>query len=200
MANPAHSAVLHLLNIQTGSWVHDPLKYKERSPWESLKFHVGQSLGVDMEKDSQYMLTDGTHVEDLGLYVLLQRRCTLIVASDCSQEERSQKPSRRFDALAQVLQQASVDGIEIGPFLSSRAFWLKPDEDLSLDVADAVLSTQEVDGARSRPARPTQKRTGRRRARRVILKSRNNRTSPRSPRRRAIQNSAPPGGTRSPPG
>lgn len=129
VANPALSAVLHLLNIQTGSWVHDPRRFERRGAWECLKFHVGQSLGVDLQDDSRYMLTDGAHVENLGLYGLLQRRCTLIVASDCSQEDRSEKDAdRRFDALVQVLQQASVDGVEIGPFLSSRALWLKPAE------------------------------------------------------------------------
>ncbi len=126
VANPALSAILHLLNIQTGYWARDPNAYEKRSLFESLKFHMFQSLGIDCEKDSRYMLTDGAHAEGLGLYVLFQRRCSLIVASDCSQEDSSEKAVRRFDALIQVLQQARVDGIEVGPFLSSRAYlhWL----------------------------------------------------------------------------
>ncbi|WP_422932111.1 hypothetical protein [Singulisphaera sp. PoT] len=122
VANPALSAVLHLLNIQTGYWVFDPDRFASRNPMESLKFHVFQSLGIDCDGDSRYMLTDGAHVENLGLYALISRRCSLIVASDCSQEDRTEEPQRRFNALVQVLQQAGADGIEIGPFLSSRAY------------------------------------------------------------------------------
>jgi hypothetical protein len=127
IANPFLSAILHLLNIQTGYWARDPDKFAKRSPWEGLKFHFSQSLGIDCEGDSRFMLTDGAHAENLGLYVLFQRRCSLIVASDCSQEDRSEKPHRRFDTLIQVLQQAQVDGIEVGPFLNSRGYrqWLK---------------------------------------------------------------------------
>jgi len=130
IANPALSAVLHLLNIQTGYWIHDPRKFRLRTPWESFKFHVSQSLGVDRGGDSRYMLTDGAHVENLGLYVLLQRRCSLIVASDCSQEDRAEKPEHRFDALIRVLQQAGVDGVEFGPFLNSTAYahWIRKRE------------------------------------------------------------------------
>jgi hypothetical protein len=127
IANPALSAILHLLNIQTGYWVHDPQSFRKRSPLESLKFHFNQSLGIDCGEDSRYLLTDGAHVENLGLYVLLQRRCSLIVVSDCSQQDRSERPEHRFDSLVQVLQQAGVDGVEIGPFLNSHAYshWLK---------------------------------------------------------------------------
>ena len=127
MANPALAAVLHLLNVQTGYWARDPERFATRGLKESLRFHVAQSLGIDVEKDSRFMLTDGAHVENLGLYVLLQRRCSLIIASDCSQEDRSDQAVRRFDALVYVLQQAGVDGIEVGPFLNSRAYlhWLE---------------------------------------------------------------------------
>jgi hypothetical protein len=127
IANPALSAILHLLNIQTGYWAQDPTTFDIRSPKESLLFHISQSLGVDCEGDSRFMLTDGAHVENLGLYVLLQRRCSLIVASDCSQEDHSDDAHRRFDALIHVLQQAHVDGIEVSPFFNSRGYrhWLK---------------------------------------------------------------------------
>lgn len=127
IANPALSAILHLLNIQTGYWVRDPQSFQKRTPLESLRFHLGQSLGIDCGEDSRYLLTDGAHVENLGLYVLLRRRCSLIVISDCSQQNRSERPEQRFNSLVQVLQQAGVDGVEIGPFLNSHAYshWLK---------------------------------------------------------------------------
>ncbi|AMV36082.1 hypothetical protein [Planctomyces sp. SH-PL62] len=127
IANPALSALLHLLNVQTGYWAHKPNEYENRSPIESFKFHASQSLGVDCDGDSRFMLTDGAHVENLGLYVLLQRRCSLILVSDCGQEERGTPAERRFDALIQVLQQAGVDGVQVGPFLNSHAYreWLK---------------------------------------------------------------------------
>jgi hypothetical protein len=126
IANPALFAILHLLNIQTGYWVHDPAKFDVRSPWEGFWFQVFQSVGIDRGGDSRHLLTDGAHVENLGLYALLQRRCSLIVASDCSQGDSDKHPEHRFDALVQVLQQAGVDGIEFGPFLNSYGYlhWL----------------------------------------------------------------------------
>ena len=156
-ANPAMSIIFHLLNIQTGFWARCPEKFPKRKYGESLLFHLAQSVGMDRDRDSRLLLTDGAHVENLGLYVLLQRKCSLIVASDCSQEERGKEPEQRFDALAQVLRQARVDGIEIGPFLNSRAFrhWLDTEE----IVADQD-SRQDCRQARStglnlvRPADP----------------------------------------------
>jgi hypothetical protein len=126
IANPALFAILHLLNIQTGYWVHDPARFGVRSPWEGLLFQVFQSAGIDRGGDSRHLLTDGAHVENLGLYALLQRRCSLIVASDCSQGDSDKHPEHRFDALVQVLQQAGVDGVEFGPFLNSYGYlhWL----------------------------------------------------------------------------
>jgi hypothetical protein len=127
IANPALSAILHLLNVQTGYWVYDPESFEARNLWVSLQFHLLQSLGVVHYWKNRFMLGDGAHVENLGLYVLLQRGCSLIVASDCSQEDLLEAADRRFDALVQVLQQAQVDGIEVSPFLNSRAYrhWLK---------------------------------------------------------------------------
>ena len=141
VANPALSAILHLLNVRTGWWVDEPPDRPDRPPvagWRSrwrraarrLKawregrierflFHVFHSIGVDREGDRCHLLTDGAHVENLGLKVLLDRRCGLIVASDCSQADGD---GLRFGALAEVLRQARVDGILIGPFLGSRAY------------------------------------------------------------------------------
>ncbi|WP_337177335.1 hypothetical protein [Paludisphaera sp.] len=129
IANPALSAVLHLLNVQTGYWVSEPDRMR-RPLHEKLLFHLWQSLGVDCNGDSRMLLSDGAHAENLGLYSLLRRRCRLIVVSDCSQEDGGAPEDRRFDALTQVLQQAAVERVEIGPFLSSRAYrhWLKTGE------------------------------------------------------------------------
>lgn len=123
VANPALAAILHLLNIQTGWWARDPEKSKQESLGNHLLFHFFHSLGIDREGDSRFLLTDGAHVENLGLKVLLNRRCALIVASDCSQEDEA---GHRFGALIEVLRQAQIDGIEIGPFLSAKAYrhWL----------------------------------------------------------------------------
>lgn len=130
IANPALSAVLHLFNIQTGYWVRMPDEFRVRTVKESLAFHLCQSIGIDRNDDSRLMLTDGAHVENLGLYALLRRRCRLIVVSDCSQEDAGAREERRFDSLVQAMQQAAVDGVEIGPFLSSRAYryWLHTSE------------------------------------------------------------------------
>ncbi|WP_145275362.1 hypothetical protein [Tautonia plasticadhaerens] len=134
VANPALAAILHLLNIRTGLWIRDLGEPPEGGPLgryaaskgsalEWLGFHVFQSLGIDRQGDRRYLLTDGAHVENLGLKALLDRGCALIVASDCSQDD---DPELRLGALMEVLRQARIDGIEIGPFLSPAAYghWL----------------------------------------------------------------------------
>lgn len=126
VANPALAAVLHLLNIRTGWWVRRPnVKTIPLTPSWFL-FNIWHSLGIDRKGDDYHLLTDGAHVENLGLKVLLDRRCSLIVASDCSQGD---EPGHCFGALTEVLRQARLDGIEIGPFLSPKAYrhWLMTD-------------------------------------------------------------------------
>ena len=122
VANPAIAAILHLLNIRTGWWAQK--NWQRDRLGKRILFHLLHSLGVDIDGDSRFPLTDGAHVENLGLKVLLDRRCSLIVASDCSQED--EVVGHRFGALIEVLRQAQVEGIEVGPFLSAKSYrhWL----------------------------------------------------------------------------
>ena len=145
----------------------------------------------------------GAMSENLGLYGLLQRRCTLIVASDCSQEDRSQKPGssvRRLDPGPPAGERRRRRGRSSSsearaPFGSSRA----KGPSVDVDVDDESCRHKRLTGLHL--VLPVDsKEDAEKVTRRMILKSRRNRTRPRSRRRRAIQNSAPPGGTRSPPG
>ncbi len=123
VSNPALATVLHLLNIRTGWWVQDPDKYQQekKQPLTRVLFHLFHSIGIDREGDSRYLLTDGAHVENLGLKALLDRRCSLIVASDCTQGDEDCSESG-LQALLDVIRQARIEGIEIGPFHVSSEF------------------------------------------------------------------------------
>lgn len=80
---------LALLNIRLGYWLRVPGRSAKRfggSPglWYLLK----EMLGTMDERLPWLNVSDGGHIENLGVYELLRRRCKFIVAVDGEQDER----------------------------------------------------------------------------------------------------------------
>jgi predicted acylesterase/phospholipase RssA len=108
---------LAILNIRLGYWVVNPGQLaQDRKRLFSL-FHglfdqlyfLHELLGL-MREDSQIIyLTDGGHIDNLGIYELLRRRCRLIVAVDAEAD-----PEMSFPSLVALQRYASIDlGITI---------------------------------------------------------------------------------------
>ena len=93
------TATLALLNIRLGYWLRNPRRLAEAKPragsqsgtWsEFLRrnnlfanyYFVLEIFGRLTESLKSVYLTDGGHIENLGIYGLLQRRCHLIIAVD----------------------------------------------------------------------------------------------------------------------
>jgi hypothetical protein len=101
---------LALLNIRLGYWLHNPMKISGKRTWlEHVKDIRVLSLFMEMfsrldERNHLIYLTDGGHIENLGVYSLLKRRCKLIIAIDAESD-----PRMGFGALLTLERYARID-------------------------------------------------------------------------------------------
>jgi hypothetical protein len=101
---------LALLNVRLGYWVRKPGKkalFFGGAP--GLWFLLKEMLGTMKEKSAWLNVSDGGHIENLGVYELLRRRCKYIVAIDGEQDAKM-----TFRALTTLQRLAYIDlGITI---------------------------------------------------------------------------------------
>jgi hypothetical protein len=114
------SPTLALLNIRLGYWLHNPRVLATDSRVASPFKHIGRALFgkfyllLEMlnqldEKSSQVYLSDGGHIENLGVYELLKRGCQLIVVIDAEAD-----PAMSFGSLLKLERYARIDlGVRI---------------------------------------------------------------------------------------
>ena len=91
---------LSLLNIRLGYWLGNPARIGDFGGWITRMWaNVGswyfskESLGLLNEKALNVYLTDGGHVENLGVYELLKRRCKVVLAVDAEGDQDMTFPS-----------------------------------------------------------------------------------------------------------
>ena len=101
---------LALLNVRLGYWVRDPTKTPGiYGGAPGLSFLIKEMRGSMDESKPWLYLSDGGHIENLGVYELLRRRCKYIVAVDGEQDERM-----TFGALTTLQRMAAIDlGVKI---------------------------------------------------------------------------------------
>ena len=109
---------LAILNVRLGYWVANPWQLavdsKRSSLFDQLYFYFNslfdqlyflREMFGSMREDSQIIyLTDGGHIENLGMYELLRRRCRLIVAVDAEAD-----PEMSFRSLIALQRYARID-------------------------------------------------------------------------------------------
>ena len=109
--------IMTLLNIRLGYWLPNPRIGGDPSWLERLKLRRGpgpkyvlkEALGRVDERADFVNVSDGGHIENLGIYELLRRRCSVIVAVDGAAD-----PSMSFNSLVKLQLYARLDmGIEI---------------------------------------------------------------------------------------
>ncbi len=114
------AATFALLNVRLGYWLTNPRqiarhvskygrevlgksklvsRFQSRGLWLFFK-----ELGSMDEKDPLVYLSDGGHIENLGLYGLLRRRCKLIVVVDAEAD-----PGMTFSSFMSVQRYARID-------------------------------------------------------------------------------------------
>lgn len=112
---------LTLLNIRLGYWLPHPKAFTASvygqpvigpaaralvrafvrvTPWHLIREMLG-----DLDEDGWNVnLTDGGHLENLGLHELLRRRCKIIIAGDAEAD-----PAMKFQGLADAIRFARMD-------------------------------------------------------------------------------------------
>jgi Patatin-like phospholipase len=105
---------LALMNIRLGYWLRNPLRvgkaefWKFRNIWANFYFLV-ELLGLLNERRKSVYLTDGGHIDNLGIYELLKRRCRVIIAIDAEAD-----PQMAFGSFNTLVRYGRIDlGLEI---------------------------------------------------------------------------------------
>ena len=114
------SPTLALLNVRLGYWLRNPRDLARRSHAGLRltgatrqireKFYLlAEMLNLHDETSKEVFLTDGGHIENLGIYELLKRGCELIVVIDAEAD-----PYMSFSSLLKVERYARIDlGVRI---------------------------------------------------------------------------------------
>jgi len=120
-SNPLMVFLMAMLNVRLGYWLPVPeLVTNDRTT--SLKKFLGQShlVGpffffremfglIDLFRTRYINLSDGGHLENLGVFELLRRRCEYIIAIDAEAD-----PEMKFNGLANLMRLARTDlGVDI---------------------------------------------------------------------------------------
>lgn len=118
LTSARYTFLLALLNIRLGYWLRRPgtVQWHWLRPFRvpSLQYYLRELTGQMNEKTAYLNLSDGGHIENLGIYELLRRRCKFIIAIDGEAD-----PQRSFGGLLTLTQQAKIDlGVNIEPDLS----------------------------------------------------------------------------------
>lgn len=107
----ALTPTLAILNVRLGYWVANPRQLahdrKPSSVFASVFdqfYFVQELLGLMRETSNTIYLTDGGHIENLGIYELLRRRCQLIIAVDADGD-----PEMSFRCLVALQRYARID-------------------------------------------------------------------------------------------
>jgi predicted acylesterase/phospholipase RssA len=123
------TATLALLNIRLGYWLRNPLRLVDAKPptepptlvrgsYSEFRrrrnllanyYFVAEIFGRLSEKRKSVYLTDGGHIENLGIYELLRRRCAVIIAVDAEAD-----PQMAFGSFNTLERYALIDlGVRI---------------------------------------------------------------------------------------
>lgn len=106
LATQSHlSFWLALLNVRLGYWLRKPAPpIGARGDAPGMSFLLKEMFGRIDEQARFLNVTDGGHIENLGVFELLRRRCKFIVAVDGEHD-----PSMTFHALATLQRLAAID-------------------------------------------------------------------------------------------
>ena len=109
--------IMALLNIRLGYWLPNPRVVSDAT-WRTRiglrrgpgpKYMLKEAVGKVDATGKFVNVSDGGHIENLGMYELLRRRCKFIIAVDAEAD-----PEMRFRSLITVQLYARLDmGIEI---------------------------------------------------------------------------------------
>ena len=141
---PSLTALLTFLNIRLGYWM---LRPNGRRHFKAPGFLclLREMTGLAMsEKEEWINLSDGGHIENMGVYELLRRRCKFIISVDGEAD-----PQSTFHGHLTLLRHAQIDfGIHIEPDLND----LRPDLTSRFSQSHAMLCRVHYPATADKPA------------------------------------------------
>jgi hypothetical protein len=138
-----YTALLAMLNVRLGYWLRTPRAVRIASPVPGGLYFAREILGR-MHEDLPYVnLSDGGHIENMGLYELLRRRCRYMVLIDGEAD-----PQHSFGGLLNALRMAQIDlGVRIEPDLADLRLGIEPFKRSHFAMARVHYSDDQPDGA-----------------------------------------------------
>ncbi len=104
-SSPLIGFLMTLFNVRLGWWLENPSRAGDTwFPLRSFRLFLQEALGQTRASDPYVYLSDGGHFDNLGLYEMLRRRCSLILAVDATQDANV-----TLDDLGRTLRQVSID-------------------------------------------------------------------------------------------
>ena len=115
--------LMTLFNVRLGIWLPNPSKatadeLRLARPRNSLMALIDEMLGETTDDSQAIYLSDGGHFENLGLYEMFRRRCSLILVVDAGADEAC----TLFD-LGNAIRKAEIDfGISVAMHEPTRIY------------------------------------------------------------------------------
>jgi|GEM_PF-1718109 len=110
-SQPALAFLLTIFNVRLGRWSPNPAgkRWQTASPHFGLLCLLQELFGKSNERSSFVYLSDGGHFDNMGIYELIRRRCSVIWLVDAAAD-----PERTFADLGRSVRQCRIDfGVEI---------------------------------------------------------------------------------------
>jgi hypothetical protein len=113
---PALAFLMTLFNVRLGWWLANtrkpwiwPSELDQPTPNFGLRYLLSELFGYSDDTSNYVSLSDGGRFDNMGLYELVRRRCSLIVICDGEQDEKT-----TFEGMGLAIAKARIDfGVEI---------------------------------------------------------------------------------------
>jgi hypothetical protein len=114
LTSAKYTTLMAMLNVRLGYWLRRPDSVGPLSGVPGASYFLRELTGRMDESLPFLNLSDGGHIENIGIYELLRRRCRYIIAIDGEAD-----PNHTFGGLLTAIQMAKIDlGVRIDPDLS----------------------------------------------------------------------------------
>lgn len=107
-SSPLLGLVMTLFNTRLGWWLGNPKardgQWRLPGPKFGIRPFINEALGLTNDTADWLYLSDGGHFENLGLYEMVLRRCSLIVVSDAGEDAKY-----TYEDLANAVRKIQID-------------------------------------------------------------------------------------------
>ena len=111
-SSPALAFLMTVFNVRLGWWLGNPRSkrtWAAPGPALGLGYLMKELFGQTTGESGFVYLSDGGHFENLGIYELVRRRCSVIVACDSEQDQ-----NMGFSGLGNAIEKCRTDfGVDI---------------------------------------------------------------------------------------